>query len=84
MTKVDAPSGQSPRIEAIREAIAVVEAEKCACKHCWLCNDKEFHCEECGGGHLPRVMRQCSRCKHIDELYAQLWDAEECEAEGTR
>jgi len=61
------------RIAAIREAIAKVEQERCTCKLCWLCLDNEIDCEECGG---RGVSSRCARCEHIEDLEAQLQEAE--------
>lgn len=61
------------RIAAIQDAIAAVEREEC---HCWLCPwclDNNAACEECGGTGIDH---KCGRCEHLEDLDAQLQEAE--------
>lgn len=61
------------RIAATREAIALVEREKCHCTMCAACRNGDSDCEECGG---RGISRKCTRCEHLASLDAQLQEAE--------
>lgn len=68
------------RIAAIRKAIAMVEREECHCEMCECCcgglfdddDDDDEPCPFCDHG----ILQECARCEHLDDLDAQLQEAE--------
>lgn len=64
MTKSSAPAQSKPKqIASLREAIAEVEQEECHC--IWHCKGSE-----------RLLFATCARCQHLEDLDAQLQEAE--------
>lgn len=58
------------RIAAIRESIVIVEREQCRCV--WT----RGRLGDDGWDVPDELTHQCSRCRHLDDLDAQLREAE--------